>query len=73
MWLLPGRHQFPAAIEAAKILNKKVPDDILVYGFRTDATAELGDYDAAENAAQWMLKLRPGTLPGQSADRAKER
>lgn len=66
VWLLLGRHEFPAALEAAKILNKKVPDDILVYGFLVDANAELGNYDAAENAAQWMLNLRPGNIPGMT-------
>ena len=66
VWLLLGRHEFPAALEAAKILNQKVPDDILVYGFLVDANAELGNYDAAENAAQWMLNLRPGNLPGMT-------
>jgi tetratricopeptide (TPR) repeat protein len=64
IWLLLGRHDFPAALEAAKILNKKVPDDVLVYGFLTDANAELGNYADAEKAAQWMLDLRPGNLPG---------
>jgi len=49
-----------------KILNKKVPDDVLVYGFLTDANAELGNYPDAENAAQWMLNLRPGNLPGMT-------
>ena len=43
-----------------------MPDDILVYGFLTDANAELGNYSAAENAAQWMLNLRPGNLPGMT-------
>jgi len=66
VWLLLGRHEFPAALEAAKLLNKKVPDDILVYGFLTDASAELGNYPDAENAAQWMLNLRPGNLPGMT-------
>ena len=66
VWLLLGRHEFPSALKAAKVLNQKVPDDILVYGFLTDANAELGNYDAAENAAQWMLKLRPGNLPGMT-------
>jgi tetratricopeptide (TPR) repeat protein len=66
VWLLLGRHEFPAALEAAKALNKKVPDDILVYGFLTDANAELGNYADAENAAQWMLNLRPGNLPGMT-------
>ncbi|HEY6763794.1 MAG TPA: tetratricopeptide repeat protein [Candidatus Sulfotelmatobacter sp.] len=66
VWLLLGRHEFPAALEAAKALNKKAPDDILVYGFLTDANAELGNYPAAEEAAQWMLNLRPGNLPGMT-------
>ena len=50
IWLLLGRHEFAAAREA-------------VYGFLTDANAELGNYKEAENAAQWMLNLRPGNLP----------
>jgi len=66
VWLLLGRHEFPSALEAAKVLNKKVPDDVLVYGFLTDANAELGNYSDAENAAQWMLNLRPGNLPGMT-------
>jgi tetratricopeptide (TPR) repeat protein len=66
VWLLLGRHEFPAALDAAKILNKRVPDDILIYGFLTDANAELGNYTDAETAAQWMLNLRPGNLPGMT-------
>ena len=64
VWLLLGRHEFPRALEAAKALSKRVPDDVLVYGFLTDANAELGNYADAEKAAQWMLDLRPGNLPG---------
>jgi tetratricopeptide (TPR) repeat protein len=64
VWLLLGRHEFPAALEAAKVVNKRVPDDVLVYGFLVDANAELGNYKDAEAAAQWMLDLRPGNLPG---------
>ena len=41
-----------------------MPDDVLVYGFLTDANVELGNYNDAEKAAQWMLDLRPGNLPG---------
>jgi tetratricopeptide (TPR) repeat protein len=63
IWLLLGRHEFPTALEAAKALNKKVPDDVLVYGFLADANAELGNYADAERAVQWMLDLRPGNLP----------
>jgi tetratricopeptide (TPR) repeat protein len=63
VWLLLGRHQFYAALDDAKALNRKVPDDVLVYGFLVDANAELGNYKDAESAAQWMLNLRPGNLP----------
>jgi tetratricopeptide (TPR) repeat protein len=66
VWLQLGRHEFPAALEAATILNKQVPDDVMVYGFLVDANAELGNYPAAEDAAQWMLNLRPGNLPGMT-------
>lgn len=64
--LLLGRHEFPSALEAAKALNQKNPDDVLVYGFMTDANAELGKYEDAEASAQWMLNLRPGNLPGMT-------
>jgi tetratricopeptide (TPR) repeat protein len=66
VWLLLGRHEFPAALEAAKALNKRIPDDVLIYGFLTDAYAELGNYSDAEAATQWMLNLRPGNLPGMT-------
>lgn len=66
VWLLLGRHEFPAALEAAKALNKRMPDDVLVYGFLTDANAELGNYADAEKSAQWMLDLHPGNLPAMT-------
>lgn len=64
VWLLMGKHEFAAAREAALALNKRTPDDVMVYGFLTDANVELGNYKDAENAAQMMLDLRPGNLPG---------
>lgn len=64
VWLLLGQHEFAQALEAAQALNKRMLDDVMVYGFLTDANAELGDYDAAEKATNWMLKLRPGNIPG---------
>ncbi|MGI8989286.1 MAG: tetratricopeptide repeat protein [Bryobacteraceae bacterium] len=57
--ILMGRHEFVPALELAKALNRRVPDDIPVYGLVADAAIELGDYREAEDAAQWMLKLRP--------------
>lgn len=66
VWLLLGKHEFGAAREEASRLNKKMPDDVMLYGFLTDANVELGNYKDAEQAAQWMLDLRPGNLPGMT-------
>jgi tetratricopeptide (TPR) repeat protein len=63
-WLLLGKHEFEKARELARELNRRAPDDVLVYGFLADANTELGDYPEAEAAAQWMLDLRPGNIPG---------
>src|SRR5205814_2009549 len=48
----------------ARKLNRRVPDDLQVYGFLVDASVELGAYAEGEQAAQWMLDLRPGNAPG---------
>jgi tetratricopeptide (TPR) repeat protein len=61
--ILLGEQQFPAALEAAKALNKQVPDAVMVYGLLVDANVALGNYKDAETSAQWMLDLRPGNLP----------
>jgi len=63
-WLLLGKHEFAAALEAAKKLNQRMPDDVMLWGFLTDANVELGNYKDAETAAQWMLDLKPGNTPG---------
>src|SRR5688572_16138160 len=62
VWVLLGKHQFAAALEMARSLNKQIPDDVQVYGFLTDAHVELGNYKEAEEACQWMLDLRPGNV-----------
>jgi tetratricopeptide (TPR) repeat protein len=64
VWLLLGKHEFAAALEAAKQLIQKMPDDVMLHGFLTDANVELGNYKEAETAAQWMLDLKPGNMPG---------
>jgi tetratricopeptide (TPR) repeat protein len=64
VWLLLGKHEFASAREEARKLNKKMPDDVMISGFLTDANVELGNYQEAEDAAQTMLDLRPGNLPG---------
>lgn len=64
VWVMLGRHDFARALEQARALNREAPDDLQVYGFLVDACMELGRYDEAEKAAQWMLDLRPGNVPG---------
>ncbi len=61
--ILLGEHEYPSALAAATVLNKRVPDAVMVYGLLTDADVALGNYEAAEIAAQWMLNLRPGNVP----------
>jgi tetratricopeptide (TPR) repeat protein len=63
VWLLLGKHEFTAALDEARKLNKRMPDDVMTYGFLTDANVELGNYNEAETSAQRMLDLRPGNLP----------
>lgn len=57
--ILLASHEYTRAKEAASALNKRNMDDIEVYGLLADAAGELGDYKTAEEAAQWMLDLRP--------------
>lgn len=64
VWILLGQHEFQKAAEAGEALNKQVPDDVLTYGLLSDAYVELGKYEQAEKATQWMLDLRPGNVPG---------
>ena len=63
-WVLLGQHRFEKGRELAQQLNRRAPDDLRVYGYLVDANVELGRYDEAEEAAQWMLDLRPGQLAG---------
>src|SRR5262245_20366097 len=37
VWVQLGRHEFAAALAEAQALNAQVPDDVLVYGYLTDA------------------------------------
>ena len=64
VWLLLGRHEFQKALDAATPLNKKMPDDVTVYGYIADANTELGNYPAAVDAIQWMLRIKPGNIAG---------
>jgi tetratricopeptide (TPR) repeat protein len=62
--ILLGQRDLAPALELATALNKRIPDDVLVYGLLADAHMALGNYDEAEHAAQWMLDLRPHNVPG---------
>jgi tetratricopeptide (TPR) repeat protein len=62
-WILLGQHEFARALTIATALRQRSGDDVMVYGFLSDANTELGNYKAAEEATQWMLDLRPGNIP----------
>ena len=62
--VLLGKHEFRKALVEAERLRSRAPDDVIVYGYLVDANVELGNYKEAEEAAQWMLDLRPGNVPG---------
>lgn len=65
-WAWLGQHEFVQALELARELNEQAPDDVLVYGLLSDALVELGRYDEAADAVQWMLDLRPGNVPAMT-------
>jgi tetratricopeptide (TPR) repeat protein len=64
VWLMLGKHEFAAARKEGMALNDRMADDPMTYAFLTDANVELGNYKEAETAAQTLLDIRPGTLPG---------
>jgi len=64
VFLLLAEGEYSKALVEAKALNHDTPDDVLLWGYLADAETAMGDYDAAETAAQWMLNLRPGNVPG---------
>ena len=61
--LLLAEHEYRQALEEARALNHRMPDAVLVWGYMAEAEAALGDYQQAEESAQWMMNLRPGNLP----------
>lgn len=54
-------HRFAEALKTAKKAQAKNPKDHEIYGALVDAYVELGDYQAAVDAAQKMVDLRPDT------------
>jgi len=63
-WILLGQHEFQKALEKTRALNKRSGDDPMVYAMRTDAAIETGNYEEAEEAAQWSLDMDAGGVPG---------
>jgi tetratricopeptide (TPR) repeat protein len=61
--LLLAEHRYHSALDEAQELNHRMPDAVLVWGYIAEAQAALGNYQQAEEAAQWMMNLRPGNLP----------
>jgi tetratricopeptide (TPR) repeat protein len=55
---LLGKQEYAAALELAKALNKKIPDDIGFWALLSEIHAALGDYTESERCAQWVLDLR---------------
>lgn len=62
--ILLGRHDFLEALKQATALNRKMRDDITVWGYLVDANMALGEYGEAEKDAQWILDLRRGSTLG---------
>lgn len=54
-------HRFSEALEMGTALREEFPRDAFVYGILADANAELGNYEAAVEAAQKMVDLKPNT------------
>ena len=52
------------ALEQARALNKKVPDDVTSYGYVAEADIALGNYADADASVQWMINMRPNNVAG---------
>jgi tetratricopeptide (TPR) repeat protein len=55
-----SQHRFAEAVVAAEKCRAQRPEDAVNYGVLGDAHLELGDYDAAFDAFDRMMQLRPG-------------
>jgi Flp pilus assembly protein TadD len=62
--VLIARQRYTEALAQAMQLHLKDPDDVAVYGYMAECDIALGNYDAADTAAQWMINMRPGNTPG---------
>ena len=56
--------KFSDAKALAAELNRRVPDDVEIYGILAEAQIELGEYEAAEKNVNWMFRLRSPSVEG---------
>jgi tetratricopeptide (TPR) repeat protein len=61
--LMLSHHEFASARERAAVLHRRIPDDVMTYGYLAEADIALGNYSEAEANAQWMMNLRPNNTP----------
>ena len=61
--LMLSRHDFASAKERAAGLHRRIPDDVMTYGYLAEADIALGNYSEAETNAQWMMNMRPNNTP----------
>lgn len=57
---LLDQHEYAAALEQGKAVNKQWADDVPTYQLIAEAALGVGDYKEADTALQWMLDLRIG-------------
>ncbi len=62
--VLLGQRRWKEALESARPLNYRTPDDVPIWGYLAEAAFELGDYDESVKATQWMLDLRQNNARG---------
>jgi tetratricopeptide (TPR) repeat protein len=70
--VLLSQHRFREAITEAKALQRQRPDDVWNDGVIGDAHLELGDYDAAFDAFDRMVAVRPNAAAYARVSYARE-
>ena len=70
--LLKGKRLSDAKALAAE-LNRRVPDDVEIYGILAEAQIELGEYEAAEKNVNWMTLKFDGAEHSERAWRTRVR
>lgn len=71
-WVFAGQHRFEESLVWARKAQAMQPNDAWNYGTMGDADLELGDYDAAADAFQRMVELRPDVTSYSRAAHLRE-